>query len=278
MSTELLEGQVALITGAARGIGRSHALRLAEAGADIVALDICHDDPSSPYALASKSDLEETAGLVERLGRRVLAREADVRDQTALDEAVSEAIGLFGHIDVVVPNAGLVSFGRSWELSEEQWCTAIDVMLTGVWHTTKSALPSMIAAGRGGSIVVIGSVNSLRPAAGISQYVTAKHGLVGFVKSLALEVAEYSIRVNLVAPGTVETDMAMSDAILKRYRPDIEHPTAEDVEAILRARHPLPTRSIDAVDISNAVVWLASEHARYVTGSVLPVDAGWLLR
>ena len=274
--TGRVQGKVAFVTGGARGLGRSHAVRLAEEGADVVVLDLCRDDPHSPYPLSGRRDLEETAALVEKAGRRVIARQADVRDQAALDAAVDEAMTTFGRIDIVVPNAGLVSFGRVWELTEEQWTTALDVMLNGVFHTAKATLPPMIDAGRGGSFIVIGSVNSLRGAPQISHYVTAKHGQVGFVRSLALEVAEYSIRANLVAPGTVETDMAMSKALLKRYRPDLEDPSVEDVDGVLRARNPLPTRSVEVTDVSNAVVYLASDEARYITGTVLPVDAGWM--
>jgi SDR family mycofactocin-dependent oxidoreductase len=271
-------GKVAFITGAARGLGRSHAVRLAEEGADIVAVDLCRDDPESPYQLGRSRDLDETARLVEKAGARIITAQADVRDQAALDAAAARAIEAFGHLDVIVPNAGLVSFGRAWELTEEQWNAALGVILTGVWHTVKATLPAMIEAGRGGSVVVIGSVNSLRGAAGISHYAAAKHGLVGFARSLALEVAEYSIRVNLVAPGTVETVMATSPAILQKYRPDLDHPTLDNVDSFLRARNPLPVRSVDPADVSNAVVYFASDDARNITGTVLPVDAGWMTR
>jgi SDR family mycofactocin-dependent oxidoreductase len=275
--TGRLDGVAALVTGAARGLGRSHALRLAAEGADIVAVDICADVSPAPYAMATPDDLAETAELVRRAGRRVVARTADVRHLDQLQAAVDEGVATFGRLDVVVPNAGVVSFGRAWELSEEQWTSAMDILLTGVWHTVKASVPAMISAGRGGAVIIIGSVNSVRPAPGISPYVTAKHGLVGLARSLAAETAIYGIRVNLVAPGTVETDMATSAAILKRYRPDLAEPTLSDVDEFLRARNPMRVRSVEPADVSNAVVFLASDEARYITGAVIPVDAGWLV-
>jgi (+)-trans-carveol dehydrogenase len=273
-----VEGKVALITGAARGMGRAHALRLAQEGADIVLLDLCRDVSSTPYPMAGDEDMVETQRLVEETGRRALARHADVRDQAQLDAAVADALDTFGRLDIVVPNAGVVSFGKTWELTEEQWTTAIDVLLTGVWHTVKAAVPSMIEAGRGGSIVIIGSAVGTRPATDLTHYVTAKHGLVGLARALALEVAEYSIRVNVVAPGSVATDMASSTAIVRLTRPDLENPTIDDIDDALRANHALPIRWAEPVDVSNAVLWLSSEEARYITGAVVPVDAGWVIK
>lgn len=276
--TGLMAGRVALVTGAARGLGRAHAVRLAEEGADVVLLDLCRDVAASPYRMAGDADMEETVRLVEAAGRRALARQADVRDQAALDAAVEAGIDAFGHIDVVVPNAGVVSFGRVWELTEEQWTTTIDVLLTGVWHTVKAVVPAMIEAGRGGAIVVIGSAVGTKAAPGLAHYVTAKHGLVGLMRALALEVAEHRIRVNLVAPGSVRTEMAGNDAIVRRMLPEHESPTAADAADLMRARHALPVQWAEPEDVSDAVVWLASDHARYITGAVLPVDAGWTIK
>ncbi len=271
-------GRVALITGAARGMGRTHAVRLAEEGADLVLLDLCRDVAATPYAMAGDADLRETARLVEAAGGRALTRRADVRDQAALDDAVAAGLEAFGRLDIVVPNAGVVSFGKVWELTEEQWRTAIDVLLTGVWHTVKATVPAMIDAGRGGSIVVIGSAVGTKATQGLAHYVTAKHGLVGLARALALEVAEHSIRVNLVAPGSVRTDMASSDAIVRMTRPDLVDPTVDDIDAELRANHALPIRWVEPEDVSNAVLWLASDEARFITGAVVPVDAGWAIK
>jgi SDR family mycofactocin-dependent oxidoreductase len=277
-STGRVAGKVALITGGARGLGRAHAVRLAEEGADVVVLDLCRDVASSPYAMGHDEDMAETVRLVEAAGRRVIARQADVRDQKALDDAVAETLKTFGRLDIVVPNAGLVSFGKLWELTEEQWTTAIDVLLTGVWHTVKATVPSMITAGNGGSVVILGSAVGTKASPNIGHYVTAKHGLVGLMRSLALEVAEHSIRVNLIAPGSVETPLAASDVIFQRMRPDLDSPTIEDVDERLRANHALPVRWVQPSDVSNAVLWLASDEARYITGAVLPVDAGWVIK
>lgn len=271
-------GKVALITGAARGMGRAHALRLAQEGADLILLDLCKGVGDTPYDLAVDEDLTETIGLCEAAGARAIGLRGDVRDQAALDEAVAAGLQEFGHIDIVVPNAGLVSFGRTWELTETQWDTVIGVVLTGVWHTVKACVPSMIEAGRGGSIVIIGSANGTKAAAGLAHYVTAKHGLVGLARALALEVAEHSIRVNVVAPGSVRTEMAGSDAIIRKMRPDLENPTIDDVDDIMRANHALPIQWAEPRDVAEAVLWLASDQARYVTGAVLPVDAGWAIK
>lgn len=277
--TGRVAGKVALITGAARGMGRAHAVRLAEEGADLILLDLCRGvDDDTPYGLAVDEDLTETARLVEAAGGRAIARRGDVREQRALDETVAAGLAEFGHIDIVVPNAGLVSFGRTWELTDTQWSTVLDVILTGTFHTVKACVPAMLEAGRGGSIVVIGSANGTRPAAGLAHYVTAKHGLVGLARALALEVADASIRVNVVAPGSVRTEMAGSDAIIRKMRPDLDDPTLEDVGEIMRGNHALPIQWAEPRDVAEAVLWLASDEARYVTGVVLPVDAGWVIK
>jgi len=265
------------VTGAARGIGRSIAMTLARDGADLVLLDLCRDLAESPYRMAVDGDLAETAALVEQAGGRALARRADVRDQAALDAAVADALEAFGRLDVVVPNAGAVSFGRAWELTEEQFTTVVDVVLTGAWHTMKAAVPALIEAGRGGSIVVIGSAVGTRPAQNHAHYVAAKHGVVGLARAFALEVAEHGIRVNVVAPGSVRTELAGSDAIAKLMRPDLEAPRIADASEIMRANHALPIQWAEPQDVAAAVAWLASEQARYVTGAVVPVDAGWVI-
>jgi len=273
-----LEGKVALITGAARGMGRSHAIRFAEEGAAIVALDICHDIDNASTGLATREDLAETALLVEKAGGAVVTAEADVRDLEALQRAVSTAIARFGSLDVVCANAAIASFGPSWELSEDAWRDVMDVNLTGSWHTAKACLPVMIEAGRGGSIVFVNSVNGLKAGPGISHYAASKHGVVGLMKSLAAEAGRFGIRVNSVHPTMVGTAMTMNEAAFRRYLPDIAEPTLEDMEALMAGRHALDVPMIEAVDVSNAVLWLASDEARYVTGVTLPVDAGMLVR
>jgi SDR family mycofactocin-dependent oxidoreductase len=270
-------GRVALITGAARGIGRAHALRLAEEGADLVLLDLCREVPGSSYGMAVDEDLGETARLVEETGRRAIARRGDVRNQADLDAAVAAAFDAFGRLDIVIPNAGLATFGKAWELSEEAWEAVIGVVLTGVWHTLKAAVPPMIEAGRGGSIVVIGSAVGTRAAGGHAHYVAAKHGVVGLARSFALEVAEHEIRVNVVAPGSVNTEMSRNREVLRLWRPDLEEPTVEDADEQMRANHALPIRWTEPRDVANAVLWLSSDESRHVTGAVVPVDAGWAI-
>ena len=273
-----LEGKVALITGAARGMGRSHAIRLAEEGAAIVALDICRDIDNASTALASEADLAETALLVEKAGGSVVTLEADVRDLASLRRAASIAVDRFGSLDVVCANAAIASFGQSWELSEDAWRDVMDVNLTGSWHTAKACLPVMIEAGRGGSIVFVNSVNGLKSGPGISHYAASKHGVVGLMKSIAAEAGRFGIRVNSVHPTMVGTAMTMNDAAFRRYLPEVAEPTLEDMERLMAGRHALDVPMIEAVDVSNAVLWLASDEARYVTGVTLPVDAGMLVR
>jgi SDR family mycofactocin-dependent oxidoreductase len=273
-----VDGKVAFITGAARGQGRSHAVRLAQEGADIVAIDLCGDLETVEYPMARSEDLRETARLVEKEGQHVIAREADVRDQAALDAVAAEAVAEFGHIDIVAANAGAASYGFSWELTDEAWKELIDVMLTGAWHTVKAVTPAMIAAERGGSVIITSSVAAMVGAARIAHYAAAKAGVGGLMRVLANELAPYGIRVNVVAPGNIETDLATNDVTLRALHPNMANPTKEDVIPVLRGLHALPVGYIQPVDISNAVLWLASDEARYVTGIVVPVDAGWMIK
>jgi SDR family mycofactocin-dependent oxidoreductase len=271
-----VEGRVAFITGAARGQGRSHAVRLAEEGADVVLVDICAEIASVAYPQATPDDLAETVALVERLGRRALAREADVRDQASLDATVAAAIDELGHIDIVCANAGISSFGALWELTEDAFKDVVDIDLTGVWHTIKAVVPAMIDAGRGGSIVLTSSAGGLQGITNMGHYVAAKHGVIGLMRTLANEVAPHRIRVNSVVPGTVNTPMAMNEPVLRLFRPDIEHPSVEDVTEVMTTMHAIPIPWLEPIDVSNAILWLASDEARYVTGAVVPVDAGWI--
>jgi SDR family mycofactocin-dependent oxidoreductase len=200
-----VEGKVALITGAARGQGRSHALRLAEEGADIIAVDVCGQLDTVPYAMATEADLEETAKQVEDRDRRILTRQADVRDLGQLQAAVADGVSEFGHLDIVCANAGIGSMGPAWELSEETWQDMIDVNLTGVWKTVKAVIPQMIEQGTGGSIVLTSSIFGVQAGANVAHYVAAKHGVTGLMRALAVELAPHRIRVNSVHPTTVDT-------------------------------------------------------------------------
>jgi (+)-trans-carveol dehydrogenase/(-)-trans-carveol dehydrogenase len=278
MSTGELAGKVALITGAARGQGRAHAVRLAQAGADIVAIDLAAPMPTVPYALATPEDLEQTEKLVLELGRRIQIVRADVREQQPLDAAVAAAMAEFGRLDVVVANAGIISYGYTWETSDEQWRDVIDVNLTGVFHTVKAAVPAMLEAGNGGAIVLTSSVLGMRGTTGASSYVATKHAVVGLTKSLANELGPHRIRVNSVNPSNVATDMVLNPTTLGLFRPDLDAPTPDDVKEAMTAMHPFPIPWVDPVDVSNAVLFLASDAARYVTGISMPIDAGLLAR
>ncbi|MEU1308454.1 mycofactocin-coupled SDR family oxidoreductase [Streptomyces cinnamoneus] len=267
-------GKVVFITGAARGQGRSHAVRLAEEGAHIVASDICQEVGSTHYTLATSDDLKETARLVEERGGQILTCSADVRVPEQLDAVVSEALGRFGHIDVVCANAGIGSLGRAWELSDKQWHDMIDVNLTGAWNTVKAVIPHMIEAGRGGSIIFTNSVAGFLGRPNMAHYAASKHGLVGLMRSLANELAPHYIRVNSIHPGNVDTDMVQNVTGRRLLLPDVADPTREEFAAAAAELSVIPVPWVESVDVSNAVLWLASDEARYVTGATLPVDAG----
>jgi (+)-trans-carveol dehydrogenase len=272
------DGKVALITGAARGQGRSHAVRLAQEGADIVAVDLAQPIQTVSYGTASQADLAETVKLVEAEGRRIIARDADVRDQSRLDQVVAESLQEFGRIDVICANAGIISYGRTWELTEEQWQDVIDVNLTGVWHTVKASIPAIISGGGGGSITITSSGAGMKGFANCAHYTAAKHGLIGLTRSLAIELAPHLIRVNAVLPSTVRTPMVINEDTFRRFRPDIAEPTLEDALPRFGSMNLLPTPMLEPRDVSEALLWLASDEARYVTGIALPVDAGTLIK
>jgi (+)-trans-carveol dehydrogenase len=269
-----LDGKVAFITGAARGQGRSHALKLAEEGSDIIALDISHQIDLVEFPMATPEDLALTRTKVEALGRRILTRAADVRDQQQVDAVIAEGTEKIGPVDIVVANAGISVMKSTWEHSEEEWINVVDVNMNGIWRTVKSVIPAMIDRRKGGSIILTSSVAGVRGMPYLSAYVTSKHGVVGLMSALANELAEYSIRVNAVLPGTVATPMALNEHMYRTFRPDLDNPTSEDVLDSYRQWHALPVALIDPVDVSNAVAFLASEESRYITGAALPVDAG----
>jgi len=265
-----MDGKVALITGAARGQGRSHAVRLAEEGADIIAVDICDNIDSVPFSMGTADQLAETTKMVENLDRRIVTRRADVRHSAQLKAAIEEGVSEFGHIDVVCANAGIASMGMSWELSDEQWQDVIDVNLTGVWRTIKAVMPTLIDQGTGGSIIITSSMAGEMGLAGISHYTAAKHAVMGLMRSLVNEVSPYGIRVNCVNPTTVNTDMIHNDAFYQYCQAS----TGEEMGAFFQTLHTLPVPWVEPIDISNAVLFLASDESRYITGLPLWVDAG----
>jgi SDR family mycofactocin-dependent oxidoreductase len=274
-----VEGKVAFVTGAARGQGRSHAVRLAQEGADIIAVDICAPVRGMPYPPATEQDLAQTVKEVEALDRRIVARKADVRDLAALKEAVDEGVAELGRLDIVAANAGIGSVPHlTHEIPEETWADMVDVNLTGVWHTTKVTVPHLIEGGRGGALVLTSSAAGLKAYANIGHYVAAKHGVVGLMRTLALELAPHSIRVNSVHPTQVATDMIFNEATYQLFAPNADHPSKEDFAPISQQLNALPIPWVEPVDISNAVLFLASDEARYVTGVALPVDAGCLVK
>lgn len=271
-----LEGKVALITGAARGQGRAHAVGLAEEGADIIAVDICRDVETVPYPGATEDDLALTVKLVEALGRRISATVADVRDLSALQAAVSRGIDTFGGIDVVIANAGIGTFGPALELDEQTWQTMLDVNLTGVWKTVKAAAPAMLERGRGGSIILISSVAGLIAYPNEAHYVAAKHGVTGLMRTLAVELAPHGIRVNSVHPGSVDTPMVANPQSWKLFT-GVDGATREQAAAIMTGMNALRVPWLKDSDITPAIVYLASEESRYVTGTTTVIDAGAIL-
>jgi (+)-trans-carveol dehydrogenase len=276
--TGRVEGKVAFITGAARGQGRSHAVRLAREGADIIAIDIDAQIGSVPYPMATPEDLAQTVKEVEAAGRRIVATQADVRDYDALKQALDDGVDQLGRLDIVSANAGIVSFGRAEELPEQTWQDVIDVNLTGEWHAAKAAIPHLRAGGRGGSIILTSSDAGLAGFLNLAHYVASKHGVVGLMRTLALELAPDFIRVNSIHPTNVDTPMVMNPATYRMFRPDLENPTADDMAEPATEGNALPIPWVEPADISNAVLWLASDESRYVTGVTLPVDAGWLVK
>jgi SDR family mycofactocin-dependent oxidoreductase len=274
-----LQGKVAFVTGAARGQGRAHAVRLAAEGADVIAVDLC--GPASPtvaYSAAAPEDLEETVRAVQATGRAALARAVDIRDLEALQHVVADGVARFGRLDVVVANAGVLSWNRLFEMSEDQWTAVIDVNLSGTWRTLRAAVPAMIAANNGGSIVIVSSSTGLKATPGNGHYSASKHGLVGLTNALALEVGEYGIRVNSIHPYAVKTPMVglegMSD-MLVRY------------PSYLHSLSPMPLQPSGIDDperlglmvpeeVSDVVAWLAGEGSAALSGCQIAVDRGQL--
>jgi SDR family mycofactocin-dependent oxidoreductase len=272
----LLDGRTAFITGAGRGQGRAHALRLAQEGAAIVAVDIGRDVDSVPYQLATDDDLAHTAKLVEAAGGRIVTARADVRSQADLDSAVALGLERFGAIDVCVANAGILSLAPIWEMPEQQWQDMLDINLSGVWRTAKAVLPHMIER-RSGSIVLTASINSFEASAELGHYTSAKHGVVGLGRTIALEAARYGVRCNVVCPGSTDTGMINWPGMYDRFAGH-EGGTHTDLRKGGARYHALaPTDVLAPDDISRAVLYLASDLSNVITGVALPVDRGHLL-
>ncbi|MGE2735650.1 mycofactocin-coupled SDR family oxidoreductase [Mycolicibacterium vaccae] len=275
-----VEGKVAFITGAARGQGRSHAVRLAEEGADIIAIDVC--GPISTHTdipPATPDDLAQTVDLVKGTGRRIVAAEVDVRDFAAVKDAVDSGVEQLGRLDIVVANAGIGNGGQTLDrTSEEDWTDMIDVNLSGVWKSVKAAVPHLLSGGRGGSIILTSSVGGLKPYPHTGHYIAAKHGVIGLMRTFAVELGQHSIRVNAVCPTNVNTPLFMNEGTMKLFRPDLENPGPDDLAVAAQFMHVLPVGWVEPVDISNAVLFLASDEARYITGLPVAVDAGSMLK
>jgi SDR family mycofactocin-dependent oxidoreductase len=266
-----LQGRVAFITGAARGQGRAHAIRLAREGADIIALDICAPvSESITYAAATPEELAETVRAVQAEGRKVLAREVDIRDDAALRQLVSDGVEQFGRLDILVANAGVLSWGRVWELTDEQWDAVIGVNLSGTWRSLRAVIPAMIEAGNGGSIVVVSSAAGLKATPGNGHYSAAKHGLVGLTNTLAIELGEFAIRVNSIHPYSVDTPMIEPELMRQVFA---EHPRYVHSFGPMLLQ---PNGFMAADEVSDVVVWLAGAGSGTLTGAQIPVDKGVL--
>jgi SDR family mycofactocin-dependent oxidoreductase len=278
--TGSLDGRVAFVTGAARGQGRAHAIRLAQEGADIVAIDICAPVARSiTYPPATPEELAETVRGVEAAGRKALARHVDIRDGAALRQVVADTMEQFARLDILVANAGVLSWGRLWELSDEEWDTVIDVNLSGTWRTIRAAIPAMIEAGNGGSVIIVSSSAGLKATPGNGHYAASKHGLVALTNSLALEAGEFGIRVNSIHPYSIDTPMIEREAMMELFK---NHPS------FLHSFAPMPLHPSDhggtrhrnefmtAEEVSDVVAFLAGDGSATLSGVQIPVDRGVL--
>jgi SDR family mycofactocin-dependent oxidoreductase len=273
----LVDGKVAFISGIARGQGRSHALRLAEEGADIIGFDVCHDDPAVEYPLASADDLEETIALVEKLDRRIHAVQADARDAAAVKKVIDDGVAQLGRVDIVLANAGIMAITGQQRLKQEAWHVGIDVMLTGVFNTVFPAIPHLRAGGRGGSIIItsstaglVGGMSDGNP--GVLGYIAAKHGVVGLMRAWTLMLAPERIRVNTIHPTGVASPMVVNEAFGRFVQ---EFPEIADN---LQNPLPVPNGMLLPEDVTNTIMHLVSDAGQYVTGQTVVVDAGFTAR
>ena len=272
-----LDGKVALISGGARGQGRSHALTLAREGADIAVFDVCEQLPTVEIEMSTPADLAETERLVAATGRRVVAMRGDVRDSASLAAVVERTLAELGQIDVVVANAGIDTIAPTATMADEVWEQMIAVNLTGVYKTVRAALPAMIERGAGGAIVATSSCAGMTPYPNHIHYVTSKFGVIGIVKALALELAHHRIRANAIAPAAVNTPMAVNPVLFELFTGDRDA-SPEAAGEVFRTLNLIDEPWVEAQDISNALLWLVSDESRYVTGHVLPVDLGMLVK
>ncbi|WP_285029203.1 mycofactocin-coupled SDR family oxidoreductase [Mycolicibacterium sp. lyk4-40-TYG-92] len=273
-----LEGKVAFVTGAARGQGRAHAIRFAREGADVVAIDICGPvSDTITYPMPTSEDLAETARLVEAEGRKVLAREVDIRDLAAQKQVVADAVEQFGRLDILVANAGVLSWGRLFEMDEDQWDSVVNVNLSGTWRTIRAVVPAMIEAGNGGSIIIVSSSAGLKATPGNGHYAASKFGLVGLANALALEVGEFGIRVNSIHPYSIMTPMIEPEAMgaifskyptyLHSFAPMPYKPVSHDGKAGLQ-------EFMTPEEVTDVVTWLAGPGSGTISGSQIAVDRG----
>ncbi|OBG50585.1 3-ketoacyl-ACP reductase [Mycolicibacterium fortuitum] len=272
--TGRLTNKIALITGAARGIGRAQAVRFAEEGAAIIAVDVCGPIDTVHVPSSTPDDLAETASLVERAGGRAVTEIVDVRDSEELRAAADRGAAELGGMDIVCATAGVTSRGNAVELSDAAWRTMLDVNLTGVWNTCTASAPHLISRGAG-SMVLVSSIAGLRGLIGVAHYTAAKHGVVGLMRSLAHDLAPHGVRVNCVHPTNVDTPLIQNDLVRSGFRPDLDRPPTRDEFAAAASRmNLLAVPWVQPVDVANASLFLASDEARYITAVSLPVDAG----
>ncbi|HEX3284475.1 MAG TPA: mycofactocin-coupled SDR family oxidoreductase [Mycobacterium sp.] len=273
-----LEGRVAFITGAARGQGRAHAIRLANDGADIIAIDVCRPiSDTITYPMGTSDELAETVQAVEATGRKVLAREVDIRDLAALQKVVADGVEQFGRLDIIIANAGVLSWGRMHEMSEEQWDTVIDVNLNGSWRTIRAAVPAMIEAGNGGSIIIVSSSAGLKATPGNGHYSASKHGLVAMTNALAIELGEFGIRVNSIHPYSIETPMVEKKAMMDLFTKFPQYVYSFSPMPYQPVNHQSKKGLMEFMlpeEVSDVVAWLASDGSATISGSQIAVDRG----
>ena len=272
----MFSGKIVAVTGAGRGQGRGHAVRFAEEGADVIVIDICQDIAGVPYGLATKDDLDETVELAKSHGTRVVGHVADVRDSAAVRAAIDESAAELGGLDIVSVNAGIAPrFLPTPDITDALWNDVIAVNLTGAFNTARAAVPHLRSRG-GGSIIFTASVAGVQGMANLGAYVASKHGVVGLMKTMAIELGPENIRVNAVLPTSVPTPMLLNQATYNLMRPDLESPCLDDIVDVLTTIQVLPIPYVESEDVTNSLVFLASDAARNITGVALPVDGGAL--
>jgi len=275
-----MAGKVVFVTGAGRGMGRSHAVRLAREGADVIGMDVCGPVPSATGPVTTPEDLAETVRAVEALDRRMVTFQADVRDEEALTAGLADGVAQLGRLDCAIANAGIgVPPHEVADTPAQEWRDMLEVNLTGVFLTAKAAVPHIRAHGDGGSLLLVSSALGLRGMSNVASYVAAKHGVVGLMRSLALELAAERIRVNSIHPTNVDTPLIQNENVYRLFRPDLEHPTREDVSGVFQDLNLMPTPWVQPEDVSEAVLYLAADDSgRWITGTTHRVDAGWLTK